>query len=513
MQVNNRTRVFSQLALTLSLLLFLIGYFYRESIIHLFSLWNNVSEGDFAHGYMVVLISLYLIYLRRNELTQLPVSPNVGGLFLVLGSSLAWAVSIAVDVITTQGAMLIFLLLGIVWSVLGTAYVKALALPILYLMFAVPIWTLLSPALQTLVVNIVFPISRMMDIPVLREGHLLVVPYGQLSIEEACSGLRYLLAALTLGVLYAYLNYTSLKARILVVCVAIVAAITGNILRVLAIVYLAYTSEMTHPWVEDHLMMGWILFGILFFILLILDVWISRHRRTSPPGPTPAIAESYATLPKVNHAIGAGGYAIMLGALLFTATGPFLLYKHSNSEIAGNFESDRYTLHASIDGWSKQNIDDNIPWKPSFSGALEKTAHYLKDGDRVQLYYGYYANQRQDSELINELNTVSGKRGWRTVRTRPEVIVDAKGHDFMEQIIQSIQGEKRLVWYRYTVAGFNTSDKYTAKLLQAVGLLTGRYEADVVVMSTALGDETGIARNTLTDFYHNVVAGTREGKP
>lgn len=488
----------------LSTSLILIGYLYRDSFIYLFSLWNDMGEGDYSHGYVVILTSLYIIYLQHKSLATLPINPSIAGLVVILTSSLLWSASIVVDVMAVQGVALVFLLLGATWAILGTAYIKKLAFPILYLLFAVPIWTLLSPLLQTFVAEVVYILARQLDIPLLKEEHFLILPYGRLSIEEACSGLRYLLAATTLGIFYAYLNYSSIHARILVVAIAMITAIAGNVIRVLILVYLAHATDMEHPWIEDHLTLGWVLFAAMLFCLLIIDALFFRRRQPAQSNEQPTLTGSTAS---AGLKFGTLSYAILLGSLIFTATGPYLYNAYRVDQLANDGVNDTFQLPFSANGWI-QTDDTNTQWKPVFLGAVETVTDYTKDGAFVRAYHGYYMNQTQGRELVNDLNSVAGKHPWSTIRTYATVIEDREGNRFLEQIIQTPRGGKRLVWYRYTVSGFDVIRDYSAKLYQVVGLFTGQYHADVLVMSVALDEEIDNSRSILSDFYSRVVVST-----
>jgi exosortase A len=225
------------------LLIVLLGA-YRETVSYLTGLWNELKIGEYAHGYLVVAISVFLVVRERRSLAALTPCPNYWALLAVVAAGLLWMAAALADVEAAQAVGLWLLVLAVVWAVLGNHVTAKLLFPILFIGFALPIWFPLSPVLQDLTADVVFWVVRLLRVPAFREENLIVLPAGKLSIEEACSGLRYLLAALTLGTLYAYLNYTTLRSRLVVVLIAAGAAVLANMLRVFIVVYLGYATDM-----------------------------------------------------------------------------------------------------------------------------------------------------------------------------------------------------------------------------------------------------------------------------
>ncbi len=273
-KVKNSEWTFAGAAIAFVLLLMLV--FYQQTIIYLGSIWNELSIGEYAHGYLVLAISIYLIFYNRKRLATISPCPTYFPLPLVLFAALLWLAAVLVDVQMMQTVALLIAIFAIVWTLSGHQVIKLLAFPILFIGFGIPIWFPLSPLLQNMTADVVFWIIRIIEVPALRQDNLIIVPGGTFSVEEACSGLRYLLAALTLGSLYAYLNYATLRARAIVICLSAAAALLANIVRVTLIVYMGYATEMQHPWVKDHLMLGWYLFGGLVFVLLFIDARLCR---------------------------------------------------------------------------------------------------------------------------------------------------------------------------------------------------------------------------------------------
>lgn len=465
--------------------------FYR-TISYLVTMWNDYSIGEYGHGYLVIVISIYLIVSNRKRLLDTIPCPSYVVTPLVLISSLLWATAVVVDVEMLQSVSLLLLVFSIVWMATGHQAMKLLAFPILFMVFAIPIWFPISPLLQDFTADVVFLITRFLHIPAFRQENLIVIPAGVFSIEEACSGLRYLLAALTLGTLYAYQNYVSLVARITVVLVAAIAAIAANILRVLIVVYVGYATDMQHPWVSDHLMLGWYLFGGLVAIMLVLDARLYRRTATNKLKTIPS--ESRADPGEKSR----GKYFItaLLGAT-FLLIGPVVVdYKeHQQFESSTGFS---VILPEGNKDWQGP-VKSTNDWMPIYNGAVSRKMDYEGRSGRVTLYVGYYPQQKQGEELINVKNHISHKNVWPTQYTRARNIA-LHGFSIKEQLIEYGQVKKRLVWYWYDIGGWVTTNKYEAKVLQLFAMLNNNPEAYIVAVSSEITSDDQQARETLNQF-------------
>jgi exosortase/archaeosortase family protein len=98
-------------------------------------------------------------------------------------------------------------------------------------------------------------------------------------VVEGCSGVRYLIASITVGTLDAYLNYTELRKRILFVLLSIVVPIIANGLRAYMIVMIAHLSDGRLAHGIDHFIYGWVFFGLVILLLF----WLGSFWRDETP--------------------------------------------------------------------------------------------------------------------------------------------------------------------------------------------------------------------------------------
>ena len=479
--------------LSVAVLLLLLLWMYRDTVLHVTSFWNRWDSGEsYAHGYLVLAICFYLIFRQRRALARLTPCANAAALVAVIASALLWLAAAVTGVLMVQVIALLLLFLSVIWTALGSQVARRLLFPVLILVFAIPIWAPLPPILQEVTADAAYRIARLISIPLFRQEQLLILPAGKFIVEESCSGVSYLLAALTLGMLYAYLNYQAIWARFLVVVIAGGAAILANILRVVIVVQQGYVTDMQTPLVDEHFNLGWFLFGGMVLVLLLVDHAINRYA-----GGVRAAGRQYA-----GEAVAAGcvhGYSrqmfVLASTAVLLASGPAIV-AWSQNHSAGS-EIEELIMPAGTAGWSGPfSTPDN--WMPVYHGAVAGRSAYQKDEYELQLYVAFYPNQQQGSELIYYENRISNEDLWKKAHLRERALT-VDGQVVLEQELMPASGRRRLVWYWYRVAGFNTTSQYKAKALQLLGLVTGKPQASVVAVAVDI-DDIDSARDAMRDF-------------
>jgi exosortase len=252
--------------------------------------WAAVE--DYQHGFLIAPLALYFAYERRWDLEEARIEGSWLGLAPLAIGVLSLAIGRLGTELMTMRAAFIFTLIGVVLLVLGREVFKILAFPLFFLFLMVPL-----P--QSLVNTIAFPLQliaakvavlslQQIGIPALVEGNIIHLAHTQLFVHEACSGLRSLMALITLGVVFAYFFKRGvLWLQILLVASTIPIAIAVNSFRV------ALTGYLAHHFGEEaaggviHDFQGVITFGMAFFLLLgegrLIEIWLRRSGRADAP--------------------------------------------------------------------------------------------------------------------------------------------------------------------------------------------------------------------------------------
>jgi exosortase len=274
------------------LLVAVVVALYGPILLRLVREWYN--NADYSHGFLVPLLSAYLVWRKREDLAKIPASPSfLGGMFVVLGSlGVLFLGSLGAELFLSRSS-LIGVICGLILYFRGWPTLRALAFPIAFLFFAIP--------LPNLIYNeIVFPLqfiasafaTRILEIlnifPIMREGNVLIMPGMRLEVVEACSGIRSLMSLLALAAGYGYLAERSNFVRWFMFFAMIPLAIVSNGTRVMI------TALMTHyigPKAAEgfmHEFSGWVIFvvaTVLFLALHSLTVTIRKRLGWMPPDP------------------------------------------------------------------------------------------------------------------------------------------------------------------------------------------------------------------------------------
>ncbi|MCX8115032.1 MAG: exosortase A, partial [Burkholderiaceae bacterium] len=260
-------------ALLVAALSLIMLFVYAETGRTMAAIWQ--SSDTFGHGFFVVPIALWLAWRRRSELARLSVAPFWPGVLLVAAAGFVWMLGRLGAARVVEHFALVLMLQGAVVAVLGVRVARAVAFPLLFLLFAVPFGDAFVPYLIEWTADATVLALKLTGVPVYREGNNFAIPSGQWSVIDACSGIRYLVASLMAGALFAYLVYESVWRRTAFIAASVVVPIVANWLRAYFIVLIGHLSGNELAVGVDHLVYGWIFFG---FVMLLLFSIGARFR-------------------------------------------------------------------------------------------------------------------------------------------------------------------------------------------------------------------------------------------
>jgi len=249
--------------------------------------WYN--DADYSHGFLVPLLSAYLIWARRDRLRGVVRRPSPWGMVIVLASlGLLFLGSLGAELSLTRISLL-GTICGVIVYFAGGAVLRAMAFPMAFLLFAIPI--------PVVVYNeIVFPLqfvaskfaTRVLEMlnlfPVMREGNVLVLPQMSLEVVEACSGIRSLMSLLALAAGYGYVVERSVPVRWFLVLAMIPLAIISNGTRVVITAIMAVYIGRQAAQGFMHEFSGWVIFVVATVLFLALHSVLTFVRRKSGQG-------------------------------------------------------------------------------------------------------------------------------------------------------------------------------------------------------------------------------------
>jgi len=257
------------LQLGVLLTLTLVAYFpILQAMVHH---WQVVP--DYSHGFLVVPLALYFAYEKKYQLEDAEVSGSWWGLVpLAVGLGLL-AIGQLGTLLTALRAGFVFTLMGLVLLLTGRAIFRILLFPLAFLILMVPLpqsmVNVVAFPLQLIAANWAVTSLQIIQIPVLLEGNIIHLATGNLFVADACSGLRSLMALVTLGVVFAHFFRPKQPVQqVLLVASTIPIAIFANAVRVALTGFLAhhYGTQVASGFIHDF--QGLITFTVAFLMLL-----------------------------------------------------------------------------------------------------------------------------------------------------------------------------------------------------------------------------------------------------
>jgi exosortase len=206
-------------------------------LISMYGSWFD-ENAYMEHGVLVLPAAAYMAWAKKDKLKAIPRLPSGWGLLLVTWGALQAVLGIVAQWVWLARMAFLVSLVGCILALFGWRMVKELIYPLctLILMVAPPtfIFERLTLSLQLLASRIGESSLEALGYSVLRQGNVLEMVGIKLSVEEACSGIRSLVAIIFMCVLYNYFFVPSRAMKALILVVAIPIAILGNAVRIIA---------------------------------------------------------------------------------------------------------------------------------------------------------------------------------------------------------------------------------------------------------------------------------------
>lgn len=228
--------------------------------------WWNIDT--YSHLLLVPFIVAWLVALKEHELASLAPQPFAPGLVAVAAALglWAWGARLGIDLVAQAGAVLA--LQAAVVTVLGLRVSLVLAVPLAFASFLVPFGDEIIAPLQYLTADIAIALTRWSGVAARIEGIHIHTPAGLFIVAEACSGVKFLIAMVQLGVLVCAVRFSRWRVRIAFMAACIMVPILANGVRAFATIWVAQVIGAERATGFDHIVYGWIFFAIIVALLL-----------------------------------------------------------------------------------------------------------------------------------------------------------------------------------------------------------------------------------------------------
>lgn len=469
---------------------------FSTTLVRLAGVW--AGDGTFQYGFLIPPISLFLIWSRRRELVGVPFKPDAVGAALVGAASLLWMLGSLVGVQLVQQFAVIALLPSLVWAVYGRAVVRALLFPLVYLFFAFP-WPVesLTLILQHITAEFAVRVLQLTGFVVYLNGVLIETPVAVWHVADACSGIKFFLAMVALGLLYAHLFFRSAKRRIIFVLLAFFVPIIANGFRVYFTVVIGEVFGVQYATGTDHLVFGWQFFGTVL-LLFFLAGW--------PWHELPPDSQSAASVGRSFAPVSGGPVRLVPVFAALLLIGPLLTWMFAT---AGSVSAVPAGPADSIGPWRTMvNPEDLLGAR--FNGADQKFMVGYSDGiHRVNFVSADYSGlPRHGHKLFMVGNRWYDPAEWKKVASsnaKPSAWHGAR--NVLHQVVLANGGQRRLVWYWYEVSGQRAAGTLQVKLLQLGDVLRLRpVTTRIIVLSTPVRSDRHVAVTVLNGFLRALQA-------
>lgn len=489
-------------------------FLFSEALKYMMLDWERE---EFSHGYMIPLVSIYLILQNIPRLSSLKSThKSIGLLFVATGIFLYFMGELSAIYTIIQYGFVIAVI-GVFVSLLGIQSLKVIGIPIVYLLFMIPLpnflYFNLSSSLQLISSNIGVYFLRLLNISVFLEGNVIDLGNFKLQVVDACSGLRYLFPLMSFGFLVAYIYEASLWKRAVVFFSTLPITILMNSFRIAVI---GITVDMWGISAAEgflHDFQGWVVF-MACLGLLALEIFI-LHRLSGGRGspidnisiglPTPIFSYKYFSHIKNFQA------SAIITLFILIAVAPLKFVIADRDEVVPN----RHELNQMpliIDSW----VGHESRFDKDVIDALKVKDYMVADyvdsnsATSVNLYIAYYDSQRKGASVHSPKTCMPGG-GWEMKSLNELKLDDIRPYGTEKLVVNRaiIQkgNAKNLVYYWFQQRGRIVTNEYLAKWYIFFDSLTrNRTDGALVRVTVEYSDAQGVdsAEKQLQHFVKGV---------
>jgi exosortase D (VPLPA-CTERM-specific) len=504
-------------------------FLFQNTFVYLYGVWHRE---EYSHGFLIPLVSGYLLWQRRSRFAQVQFSSSWTGVVLaVLGMAVYFLGSLA-SITTIDTYALVIVLMGTALALMGWEAFRIALVPLalLFLMNPIPnfFYNSLSSELQLISSQLGVAFIRLCGVSVLLEGNVIDLGSYKLQVAEACSGLRYLFPLMTLGVLTAYLFKGPLWMRWWLFLSTIPITVLMNSLRigVIGVLVDRFGSAQAEGFLHDF--EGWLVFMACLFVLLG-ECWLllrlTGDRRSlrdllafEPPALRPAVPGAR------SHGLGKPAVvalAILLAAVLPARALPKRVeVRPERADFAefplriGAWQGRRQSLEAVYLDTLK--MDDYV--LADFVRRADDGAAPAPLDAPVNLYIAYYASQRTGQAAHSPRSCLPGG-GWRILDFSQHEVAGVRGDGAPLRVNRALVqygSQRQLVYYWFQERGRDITNEYAVKwYLLEDALLRNRTDGALVRLVTPLRDNepAAAADARLAQFTGSTLATLRNYLP
>ena len=434
---------------------------YQDALVGMEVIWSR--SDTFAHGYFILPISLWLLWQDKENLLKINVQASWLPLPLLAISLFVGLFAYAADINVLSQLSAVTSLIFLLWLLVGNKFAWHYKFPLAYLLFSVPMGENLIPWLQDVTAWFTVFFLKLNGIPVYVDGLYIQIPTGMFEVAVACSGIRYLIASAAVGALYGHLTYQKIHKQIIFFIFALCLPILANGIRAYGIVAIAYYSDMEYATGADHLIYGWLFFGLIIMLMFWLggffaDKVIDKELRVVKEG-------------------GSGNIVIVIIGLILFMSSLLVINEVKIKQLTGTPQE------------SLRAVNNFVPQESSAIGTSYIDALYSSqgvNGEGVEIFRAVYAQKQDKGELISGSNKLFDTARWSIISAS---YIDFNSFRARFLILRDLAGKEQTVIYWYDVAGEILTSKVKVKILQAMKVYSAPDSTSELIVFSMPGND------------------------
>ena len=465
----------------------LMGTVTAPTIAGLLELWSG--RDDYSHGYLVPLISGYLAWTRREVLLKVPLEPACWMGTVVLGlSGLAVFLTQLGGLITLGGMALISMVFGVVLLLAGVEWTKQLLVPIVYLVFCVPILDFVIAPLhwpfQLLTAEMSTKALQAFGVPAFLEGNSITIPEVTMEVATQCSGASLFIAVAAIGIPLADLNLRLWWTRVMLLVFGLAVAVVANWARVTVIGLYAHMGgkEFHGPMhIFQGLSVAWI-----GFIGLFVGLWVlcRLEARQYLPISSELSNQAWGTYRLSEGQRSRVQQAGWIGVVVLVALASVM---YGMAPIPTSVRQELSSFPSEVGSWRGERVGSDRAFVRVQGADAELVREYvtMPGKGKLQLYVAYVEQQGQGKEIVND-------QTGRLHQQLSQVSIGDTGAEVVNIGRVNLKHESREVVFWYEDNGQVNTDRRLAKFSMLLnGLFHRRANGALVVVSAPVSREAG----------------------
>lgn len=468
--------------------------------------WWNISF--YSYAFLIPVVSAYLVWIRRDRVLAIVPQPHYGsGSVLLTLGLLVLAIGQTGGINALQQISLLITLPGMILFLFGKSVLKALLLPITFLLFMIPIWEVVTDPLhvpfQAFSANLGVVLLRVVGIPVFQDGVFIHLPNITLEVARACSGVNYLIAVLATSIPLATIVLTDVRKRILLVMLAMIISVFANSLRVALIGVLAYydlSGDLHGPY---HVLHG-VFVSLIGYIAIFGGLWaLSRSQQVSHINPS---ALGHPERWNIEWKQVRTSWMILAVVLVLAG-----LFRHVDRSYPVVLRQNLSELSLDSTGW----IGNEVSFIEKIEGADKSLSRVYRSasGGEVRLAVWYFEAQTQGKELVS-----AGTAKLHSNAIRSKVRLGTQGEAEVNRVLRREGDKTHMIFFWYDINGHIIAGKHEAKIRTVFdAMIHGRTNGALVWVAAVLPSEDQAGKDqtltTLTDFLEDFYPVLRQSLP